>query len=72
MKMTADDLYREGLIDEVIQEGICFQKQEFERVVPDLKASLKRYLEQEMKKSSEQRIADRYEKYRKIGQSGRE
>ena len=56
----------------MIQEGICFQKQEFERVVPDLKASLKRYLEQEMKKSSEQRIADRYEKYRKIGQSGRE
>ncbi len=71
MKMTADDLYHEGLIDEVIREGICFQKQDFERVVPDLKKVLKRYLEQEMNKSSQQRIIDRYGKYRKIGQSGR-
>lgn len=80
LRLTAEDLQKFDLIDEVIQETGDWrylsenennkksEKSSFERVSKSLKSSLMLHLKELTALSPEQRINERYQKFRKMGQ----
>lgn len=68
MKLTAKDLYEQGIIDCLIQEDLKGATVESFDVYRQLKAYLHQEIKELQKLSSSQLVNKRYEKYRSIGQ----
>ncbi|MGB9612789.1 MAG: acetyl-CoA carboxylase carboxyltransferase subunit alpha, partial [Candidatus Margulisiibacteriota bacterium] len=67
MKITAKDLYELGVIDEIIKEPIGGAHQDPELAAKNIKSAIIKHLEPLLSLSHRELIADRYNKYRKMG-----
>jgi len=67
MKITAKDLYELGVIDEIIKEPIGGAHQNPELAAKNIKSAIIKHLEPLLSLSHRELIADRYQKYRKMG-----
>lgn len=67
MKITAKELKKFGIIDEIIKEPENGAQEEFENVCQNLKNVLFKNIKKLSKISKKDLVAQRYEKYRKIG-----
>lgn len=67
MKITAKELKKLGIIDDIISEIDTNQKENLEYVSKNIKKYIIKELRKLNKLSSEELIENRYEKYRKIG-----
>lgn len=68
MKITADDLLKFEVIEEIIAEPQGGAHRDLEFTVEQLKEKLWKHLQELLPMTSEQLIEDRYNKFRKIGQ----
>ncbi len=68
LKLTAADLHRFGIADEVIGEPAGGAHSDWERTAEDLKAALKRHLGELEGLSPEELLSRRHEKYLAIGE----
>ena len=67
MKITAKELKKLGIIDEIIKEPENGVQEDFENVCQNLKNRLLKDIKKLSRISKEELISERYEKYRKIG-----
>lgn len=67
LKMTAQDLYQMGLVDEVVPEPLGGAHTDPEAAIHKWKELVLKHLDEVCKISPEQRIKMRYQKYRRIG-----
>ncbi len=67
LKLTAPDLYKLGVIDEVVREPEGGAHDEWDRAAELLKEALERHLAELRATPLEQLLEKRYEKYRKMG-----
>ena len=67
MKITAKDLLELGVIDDIIKEPLGGAHNDPELTAKNLKTAILKYLEPLLKLSHRELIADRYNKYRKMG-----
>ncbi len=67
LNLTAQDLLRWGIIDEIIPEPLGGAHRDYESSAANLKEALKRNLEELAEFSGEELIEKRYNKYRKMG-----
>ena len=67
LKITAQELYRLGLVDEVIPEPLGGAHLNHQEAAENLKAALLRHLEEVSAWSVEERLRRRYQKYRAFG-----
>lgn len=67
LKITAKDLLEFGIIDEIIKEPIGGAHNDYEQVASFIKSSIVKHLDDLSKLSPRELIADRYNKYRKMG-----
>ena len=68
MKLTAQDLYEFGVIEEVIPEPLGGAQSNREELFENVDASLKKALGELTRMSGHALVQDRYDKFRKIGQ----
>lgn len=68
LKLTANDLLKLGLIDEVINEPLGGAHSDLEKTADNIKKTLKKYLSELRSIPKEKLVKERYEKYRKMGQ----
>ncbi len=68
LKLTAQDLYKFKLIDEVVEEPLGGAHSDLEKTAENIKKSLKKFLAELKDISSEKLVKTRYEKYREMGQ----
>ena len=66
MKITAQDLKKLGVIDDIIKEPKGGAQEDFEKVIKDLKQYILKNIEQLQKCTEEKLLQQRYEKFRKI------
>jgi len=66
-KLTALDLLELGVIDEIIKEPIGGAQNNHELAAQNIKAAILKYLDELLKLSPRELIANRYQKYRKMG-----
>jgi len=67
LKLTAQDLLKQGVIDEVIKEPLGGAHVDPEEAAKNIKASVKKYFVELMKLDKEDLIKQRYEKFRNMG-----
>ncbi|MBU4305489.1 MAG: acetyl-CoA carboxylase carboxyltransferase subunit alpha [Candidatus Omnitrophica bacterium] len=67
LKITADDLLKLGIIDEIIPEPLGGAHRDYKATAEALKASLKKNLAALKKIPGEELVLKRYEKFRKMG-----
>jgi acetyl-CoA carboxylase carboxyl transferase subunit alpha len=67
MRVTAPDLLRLGVIDGIVPEPVGGAHRNWEEAAESLRGTLRGALHELQSKSSETLVADRYEKFRKIG-----
>lgn len=67
LKITAADLHRFGIIDEIVKEPLGGAHQDVEAMAKALKEALVRSLQDLKKISTDDLVHNRYSKYRKIG-----
>lgn len=67
MGVTADNLHRHGLIDEIIQEPLGGAHRDYDLVAQDIKTSLQSHIKSLKRKKIEDLVAERYQRYRHIG-----
>ncbi len=67
LKLTAADLYKQGIIDEVIKEPLGGAHRNYEETAANIKKALIKYLNQLRELDMAELLDKRYEKYRKIG-----
>lgn len=67
LKLTASDLLRFGIIDEIIKEPLGGVHRDPEMGAKNIKNSFKKHLQELLLLSKEELIQRRYEKFRKIG-----
>lgn len=67
LRLTSDELFEFGIVDEVIKEPLGGAHQDPERAVQDVLNADKRALDRLMRLSDEELIDRRYEKFRRIG-----
>ena len=67
MKITAKELKKLGVIDNIVKEPEGGAQEDFETVCQNLKDILKKYIKELSNKTQDELIEQRYEKYRKIG-----
>lgn len=67
MKITAKELKKLGIIDEIVKEPEEGAQEDFENVCQNIKNMLLKNIKGLSKKSKEDLVSQRYEKYRKIG-----
>ncbi len=65
--LTSDKLLEFGLVDEVLTEPLGGAHRDTDKVLADVKAALSRNLEPLLGLSGEELLAQRYEKYRRMG-----
>jgi len=68
LKLTAQDLKKFGIIDEIVKEPLGGSHRNAEETAKILAISIKKYLSKLKKLSIEKLLEERYEKYRKIGE----
>ena len=66
MKITAQDLKKLGVIDDIIKEPKGGAQEDFEKVIKDLKQYILKNIKQLQKCTKEKLLQQRYEKFRKI------
>jgi acetyl-CoA carboxylase carboxyl transferase subunit alpha len=66
-KITALDLLELGVIDEIIKEPIGGAQNNYELAAQNIKTAILKYLDELIKLSPRELIANRYQKYRKMG-----
>jgi len=67
MRVTAPDLLRLGVIDGIVPEPVGGAHRNWEEAAESLRGTLRGALQELRSRSSETLVADRYEKFRKIG-----
>jgi acetyl-CoA carboxylase carboxyl transferase subunit alpha len=67
LKLTADDLYELGIIDDIIKEPLGGAHRNPEFVANNIKKKIIKYLGELGKLSKKELLAKRYDKFRKIG-----
>ena len=67
MKLTADDLKKLGVIDEIIKEPKGGAQEDFEQVKKDLKKYIIKNIKDLKKINETELLKERYQKFRKIG-----
>jgi acetyl-CoA carboxylase carboxyl transferase subunit alpha len=67
MRVTAPDLLRLGVIDGIVPEPVGGAHRNWEEAAENLRGVLRGALQELRSRSSETLVADRYEKFRKIG-----
>ncbi|MGQ9508491.1 MAG: acetyl-CoA carboxylase carboxyltransferase subunit alpha [Thermodesulfobacteriota bacterium] len=67
LKLTARDLYKLGVIDEVIEEPLGGAHRDPKGMATRIKRVIEHYLEELEKVDEEKLLRDRYEKFRRIG-----
>ncbi len=67
MKLTAKDLKNLGVVDTIIKEPENGAEENFEEIIKDLKKEIIKSIEKLNHMPKEERLQNRYEKYRKIG-----
>jgi acetyl-CoA carboxylase carboxyl transferase subunit alpha len=67
LRLTSDELFEFGLIDEIITEPLGGAHQDPERVIKDTLASDRKVLDRLMRLRTEELVDRRYEKFRRIG-----
>lgn len=67
LKLTAQDLLKAGLIDEIVEEPLGGAHRDPQTTSQSVKARIKKYLKELSAFTPEDLIEARYEKYRKIG-----
>ena len=67
LKFTSENLLRFGIVDEVVEEPLGGAHRDHHSMAAKMKSFIKRNLKELSKKSPEELLADRYERFRKIG-----
>ena len=67
MRVTAPDLLRLGVIDGIVPEPLGGAHRNWEETAENLRGALRASLRELQSRSAESLVADRYEKFRKIG-----
>jgi acetyl-CoA carboxylase carboxyl transferase subunit alpha len=67
MRVTAPDLLRLGVIDGIVPEPVGGAHRNWEETAENLRGALRGSLQELRSRSAENLVADRYEKFRKIG-----
>jgi acetyl-CoA carboxylase carboxyl transferase subunit alpha len=67
MRVTAPDLLRLGVIDGIVPEPVGGAHRNWEETAENLRGALRKSLQELRSRSAEGLVADRYEKFRKIG-----
>jgi acetyl-CoA carboxylase carboxyl transferase subunit alpha len=67
MRVTASDLLRMGVIDAIVPEPVGGAHRNWNETAANLRAALRDQLWELRSKSSDQLLADRYERFRRIG-----
>ena len=65
MKLTAQDLYKLGVIDKIIKENKDNSGESFKKTAKDLKKNIESVILEMSKMTKEQIVEDRYNKFRK-------
>lgn len=68
MKITAKDLFELGVIDEIIKEPLGGAHNDYGTTAVNIKSSLKKHLSELLKLSPADLSADRYNRFRNLGQ----
>ncbi|MFH1540352.1 MAG: acetyl-CoA carboxylase carboxyltransferase subunit alpha [Elusimicrobiota bacterium] len=68
LKLTAQDLKRFGIVDEIIKEPLCGAHRNVEGTAKLLSCAIKKHLFELQKLSSDELLEERYKKFRKIGE----
>ena len=67
MRITAQDLYKLGVIDEIVKEPLGGAHRDRKRAAAILRRVIRRHLGELLKKSLDQLLEERYEKWRAMG-----
>jgi len=67
LKITAEDLFKLGIVDEIIPEPLGGAHRDYKAAADALKNTLKKNLNSLLKISEKELVKGRYEKFRKIG-----
>ena len=67
LKLTANDLYEFGIIDDIIKEPLGGAHRDPEEIANNIKKKIIKYLEELKEMSKKELLEARYEKFRKIG-----
>lgn len=67
LKLTARDLFKMGVVEEVIKEPLGGAHRDPETCAKNIKTAIKKYLQQLLSLSKEELLEERYKKFRKIG-----
>ena len=68
LKLTARDLFEMGLIDEIVPEPMGGAHQNHAAAIANLKSAVSRQLDELTKLPHDQLLAQRYEKFRRVGE----
>ena len=68
MKITAEDLYKLKVIDKIIKEPQGNEKESFENIVKNLRAEIKKSINEMKKMDSDTIVENRYQKFRNMGE----
>lgn len=71
MKLTANDLYKLGIIDKIINENKEQTEETFKKTASDLKKEIESAMLEMNKKTKDQIVEERYNKFRKMGKTER-
>lgn len=66
MKITADDLYKLGVVEKIIPEYGCADEAALASMASDLKGKIREFLKAQEGKSGQQLADERYERFRKF------
>lgn len=69
MKLTANDLYDLNVIDKIIKESINLDEAGFKKVADNLKKEITKSIKELNKMSQQEIVDDRYQKFRKMGET---
>ena len=67
MKMTASDLFRLGIIDEVVREAPGGAHRDFDTTAENVRAAIRRHLAELRRLAPDQLVEQRYQKFRAMG-----
>ena len=67
LKLTANDLYRLGVIDEIVKEPLGGAHRDPKRMAESLKEVVEQHLRELEKMDTEEILKNRYEKFRRMG-----
>lgn len=67
LKLTAEDLYEMGIIDEVIKEPAGGAHRDYELTADNIREAINRHFKELEKLSGQELLDDRYDKFRKLG-----